>query len=118
MDTKGPKELGKEIGMRQWGAARMKGFLREPPRRFRLVEPSLSEYMDRRLEGIDLPDPLPPVTDKDNHSGTVVWGRWTWDLPAGGREEAHDLAHRAGTLQKALEALRSDVQTLRDEVAG
>jgi ElaB/YqjD/DUF883 family membrane-anchored ribosome-binding protein len=39
-------------------------------------------------------------------------------IDAGGREDAHDLAHRAGTLQKALEALRSDVQTLRDEVAG
>jgi len=39
-------------------------------------------------------------------------------IDAGGREGAHDLAHRAGTLQKALEALRSDVQTLRDEVAG
>ena len=39
-------------------------------------------------------------------------------IDAGGREDAHDLAHRAGTLKKALEALRSDVQTLRDEVAG
>jgi len=39
-------------------------------------------------------------------------------IDAGAREEAHDLAHRAGTLYKALEALRSDVQTLRDEVAG
>jgi len=39
-------------------------------------------------------------------------------IDAGGRDEAHDLAHRAGTLYKALEALRSDVQTLRDEVAG
>jgi hypothetical protein len=83
MDTKEPKQLGKEIGKRQWHTARVKGFLGEPPRRFRLVRPSLSEYIDGRLERIDLPDPLPPVTGKDNHRGTIVWGRRTWDLPAG-----------------------------------
>jgi ElaB/YqjD/DUF883 family membrane-anchored ribosome-binding protein len=37
-------------------------------------------------------------------------------VDAGGRDQSRDLAHRAGTLHKALEALRSDVQDLRDEV--
>ncbi len=93
MDTKQPKQLGKEIGRRQWHTARVKRFLGEPPRRFRLVRPSLAEYMDRRLEGIDLPDPLPPVTGKDNHRGAIVWGRRTWDLPAG-PSEARDVPPR------------------------
>jgi hypothetical protein len=83
MDTKDPQHLGKEIGKRQWHTARVKRFLGEPPRRFRLVAPSLADYIDDRLERIDLPDPLPPVTGKDNHRGTVVWGERTWDLPAG-----------------------------------
>lgn len=86
MDTKQPKQLGKEIGRRQWHTARVKRFLGEPPRRFRLVVPSLAEYIDRRLEGIDLPDPLPPVTGEENHAGTVVWGERTWDLPIGPSE--------------------------------
>jgi hypothetical protein len=93
MDTKKPKQLGKEIGRRQWHTARVKGFLGEPPRRFRLVRPSLADYIDRRLERIDLPDPLPPVTGKDNHRGTIVWGRRTWDLPAG-PSEARDVPPR------------------------
>lgn len=86
MDTKEPSQLGKEIGRRQWHTARVKRFLGEPPRRFRLVRPSLADYIDRRLEGIDLPDPLPPVTGKDNHRGTIVWGERTWDLPIGPEE--------------------------------
>jgi hypothetical protein len=86
MDTKDPQQLGKEIGRRQWHTARVKRFLGEPPRRFRLVVPSLAEYMDHRLEGIDLPDPLPPVTGEENHAGTVVWGQRTWDLPIGPSE--------------------------------
>jgi hypothetical protein len=64
----------------------VKRFLGEPPRRFRLVRPSLADYIDRRLEGIDLPDPLPPVTGEENHRGTVVWGERTWDLPVGPEE--------------------------------
>ena len=86
MDTKQPKQLGKEIGKRQWHTARVKRFLGEPPRRFRLAEPSLAEYIDRRLQRIDLPDPLPPVTGEENHAGTVVWGERTWDLPIGPEE--------------------------------
>jgi hypothetical protein len=93
MDTKQPKQLGKEIGKRQWHTARVRGFLGDPPRRFRLVEPSLADYVDRRLEGIDLPDPLPPVTGEENHRGTVVWGRRRWDLPAG-PGEARDVPPR------------------------
>lgn len=93
MDTKKPKQLGKEIGKRKWHAARVKGFLGEPPRRFRLVRPSLADYIDGRLERIDLPDPLPPVTGEENHRGTVVWGRRTWDLPAG-PGEARDVPPR------------------------
>lgn len=86
MDTKEPKQLGKEIGQQQWHTGRVKRFLGEPPRRFRLVRPSLAEYIDRRLKGINLPDPLPPVTGKDNDRGTIVWGERTWDLPIGPEE--------------------------------
>ena len=37
-------------------------------------------------------------------------------IDAGAREEAHDLAHRAGTLHKALQALQEDVGELRSEL--
>jgi len=86
MNTKQPSQLGKEIGRRQWHTARVKRFLGSPPRRFYLAEPSLADYIDGRLEAIDLPDPLPPVTGEDNHRGTIVWGERTWDLPVGPEE--------------------------------
>ena len=84
MDTKNPTELGKEVGGRLWHTARVKKFLGDPPRRFRLVQPSLAAYIDRRLNRLDLPDPLPPITGND--PGSIVWGQRTWDLPIGPSE--------------------------------
>jgi hypothetical protein len=92
-ETLKPETLGKEVGERRWEKARVKDILGEPPRRFRLVVPSLAGYIDKRINQIDRPDPLPPITGKEKHSGSVVWGRRTWDLPAG-PDEARDVPSR------------------------
>lgn len=95
MDTIQPSDLGQQVGERLWHKARVKQFLGTPPRRFRLVEPSLAKYIDRRLERIDLPDPLPPITGEDRHAGTVVWGQRTWNLPIGPGEARGTPAHKS-----------------------
>ena len=83
------EEIGQKVGERLWRKARVKHFLGDPVRRPRVVVQSLAEYIDRRIERIDRPDPLPSIHDTD-HSGPVVWGERRWELPIGPDEARGD----------------------------
>lgn len=77
-------DQAKDIAKTLWRKARVKRFLGEPKRTFRLVAPSLAVYIDERIEHLKAqnhPDPLPPISD--TYSSDIVWGERTWELPVG-----------------------------------